>query len=144
MSESQSSLGAHVGPRQVEFGSLAAQANGSQKPKEGKYLPTDPAARKKIPLYSGLIKYFPDALAAVASVSQAGNDQHNPGQPLHWSRGKSNDHHDTLTRHLLESGDIDVDGHRHSAKMAWRALAILQLEIEASKGQGEQSATSKR
>lgn len=101
--------------------------------KEGKYLPSDAKERKAIPLYSGVINYFPDALVAIAKVSQAGNDQHNPGQPLHWAREKSKDHEDTLLRHLLEHGEIDVDGHRHSAKMAWRALAILQLEIEQSK-----------
>ena len=95
-------------------------------------LPTDPKERKRIPLYSGVFKYFPDALAEIAKVSQVGNDQHNPGQALHWSRGKSDDHHDTLLRHLVESGTIDSDGMRHSAKMAWRALAILQLEIEAA------------
>ena len=100
---------------------------------EGKHLPTDSTERKRIPLFSGLLKYFPDALVAVAKVSQAGNDQHNPGQPLHWSREKSADHEDTLVRHLLESGDIDIDGQRHSAKLAWRALAILQLEIEKEK-----------
>jgi hypothetical protein len=101
--------------------------------KEGKYLPSDAKERKAIPLYSGVINYFPDALVAIAKVSQAGNDQHNPGQPLQWAREKSKDHEDTLLRHLLEHGEIDVDGHRHSAKMAWRALAILQLEIEEEK-----------
>jgi hypothetical protein len=93
-------------------------------------LPTDAKERKKIPLFSGLLKYFPDALAEVARVSYKGNEQHNPGQPLHWSREKSADHEDTCARHLMESGSIDTDGMRHSAKMAWRALAILQLEIE--------------
>ena len=93
-------------------------------------LPTDPKERKSIPIYSGVLQYFPDALIEVAKVSQAGNDQHNPGEKLHWSRGKSDDHYDTLVRHLFESGTIDSDGHRHSAKMAWRALAILQLELE--------------
>lgn len=105
-------------------------------------LPTDPAERKKIPLYSGLLKYFPDALAAVARVSFAGNEQHNPGQPLHWAREKSTDQEDTLVRHLMESGTIDSDGQRHSAKMAWRALAVLQLEIEADRKEGEKNATS--
>ena len=101
-------------------------------------LPTDPAARKKVPVYSGVINYFPDALIAIAKVSQAGNDQHNPGQPLHWSRGKSADHEDTLVRHLLEKGTVDTDGHRHSAKMAWRALAILQLELEKERDEQSQ------
>ncbi len=104
---------------------------GKSYPKSG--LPKDPAARKKIPLWSGLVKYFPDALAAVASVSQAGSEQHHPGQPLHWDRAKSTDQEDTLLRHLWESGTLDTDGHRHSAKVAWRALAMLQLEIENAK-----------
>lgn len=95
-------------------------------------LPSDSQERKNIPIYSGVLKYFPDALAAVAAVSKAGNDQHNPGQPLHWSREKSDDHADCVARHLLDHGLIDTDGHRHSAKMAWRSLALLQLEIEAS------------
>lgn len=93
-------------------------------------LPSDAQARKSTPLWSGLVQYFPDALVAIAQVSQKGNDQHNPGEPLHWARGKSDDHEDTLMRHLFDSGTVDTDGHRHSAKAAWRALAILQLEIE--------------
>lgn len=99
------------------------------------YLPTDAKERKAIPLWSGLVKYFPDALVAIAALSQAGNDQHNPGQPLHWSREKSSDHQDTLLRHLFDSGTVDTDGHRHSTKMAWRALAILQLEMESAAGE---------
>lgn len=96
-------------------------------------LPSDAKARKRIPLATGLIDYFPDALAAVAELSQVGNDQHNPGQPLHWSRGKSDDHDDCLLRHFIERGMKDTDGVRHSAKVAWRALALLQLELEAAR-----------
>ncbi len=86
-----------------------------------------------------MLQYFPDALIEVAKVSQAGNDQHNPGEKLHWSRGKSDDHYDTLVRHLFESGTIYSDGQRHSAKLVWRALAILQLEIEGDRERDEQS-----
>lgn len=93
-------------------------------------LPKDPKERKKVPLWTGLVKYFPAALAAVARVSFAGGEQHNPGKPLFWDRNKSMDQEDTLLRHLWESGTIDTDGQRHSAKVAWRALAMLQLEIE--------------
>lgn len=93
-------------------------------------LPTDAQARKAVPIYSGVIKYFPDALAAVAECSKKGNDQHNPGQPLFWDRTKSQDELDALTRHLFEAGTVDTDGIRHSAKVAWRALANLQKEIE--------------
>lgn len=97
-------------------------------------LPTDAQDRKNAPIYSGVLKYFPDAIAAVAQLSKIGNDQHNPGQPLHWAREKSADHHDCLIRHAMDAGTIDTDGVRHSAKVAWRALAALQLEMEAAKG----------
>ena len=94
-------------------------------------LPTDAQERKKYPIATGVLDYFPDAIVAVSRVSFEGNQQHNPGQPLHWARGKSMDQDDTLLRHILERGKFDTDGQRHSAKAAWRALAILQLEIEA-------------
>lgn len=93
-------------------------------------LPTDAKARKNVPIYSGVLRYFPDALAEVAILSRIGNDQHNPGKPLHWDRSKSGDELDALTRHLMEAGTLDTDGVRHSAKVAWRALANLQKEIE--------------
>lgn len=95
-------------------------------------LPQDAKARKALPITSGVIDYFPDALAAVAHCSKVGNDQHNPGQKLHWARGKSTDHADCIVRHLIERGTTDADGVLHSAKLAWRALALLQTEIEAS------------
>lgn len=86
--------------------------------------------RKQLPVYSGVLKYFPDAIAEVSKVSRAGNEQHHPDKPLHWDRSKSTDELDALTRHLLEAGKLDTDGIRHSAKIAWRALANLQKEIE--------------
>lgn len=95
-------------------------------------LPTDAAARKALPLVSGCLDYFPDALVAVAELSRIGNDQHNPGQPLHWARSKSGDEADALVRHLMQRGTLDSDGVRHSAKVAWRALALLQKELEAA------------
>jgi hypothetical protein len=94
-------------------------------------LPKDNASRKKLPMCTGVLDYFPDALAAVAYVSRIGNDQHNPGEPLHWAKEKSTDHADCIMRHLAERGTIDsTDNTRHSAKLAWRALALLQIEIE--------------
>ncbi len=97
-------------------------------------LPTDAQARKAAPLAEGLLWYFPNALAAVAAVSKAGNDQHNPGQPMHHARGKSMDHADCILRHLVDAGTVDTDGQRHSAKVAWRALALLQEELEREEG----------
>ncbi|HLB49834.1 MAG TPA: dATP/dGTP diphosphohydrolase domain-containing protein [Anaerolineales bacterium] len=93
-------------------------------------LPVDAKARKALPVVTGVLDYFPDAIAAVAEVSVLGNQQHNPGQPLHWAKEKSTDHADCIGRHLTERGTRDADGSRHSAKLAWRALALLQIEIE--------------
>ncbi len=96
-------------------------------------LPEGAAERKTYPVASGVLDYFPDALVAVANVSWKGNEQHNPGQPLNWARGKSPDEADTMIRHFLQRGTMDIDGIRHSAKMVWRALAFLQKEIEGEK-----------
>jgi hypothetical protein len=94
-------------------------------------LPEAAAERKKFPVASGVLDYFPDAIVAISQLSYRGNEQHNPGKPLHWARGKSMDHADTMLRHFLQRGTVDNDGVRHSVKMAWRALALLQCEIEA-------------
>jgi hypothetical protein len=113
---------------------------------------TDYEGRKAIPIFEGVVMYFPKALAAVAEVSHAGNQQHNPGEPLHWARGKSMDQYNTALRHMMdhrmgggrldpqqEGQEInngwrmetrDKDGVRHLAKAAWRILAALQLAIE--------------
>ena len=88
------------------------------------------AERKQHPVGTGVLDYFPLALMAVAKCSWVGNEQHNPGEPLHWARGKSTDQADCLIRHFMERGTMDSDGVRHSAKMAWRALALLQEELE--------------
>lgn len=91
---------------------------------------TEAQARKDTPIYSGVICYFPLALAEVARVSKIGNDQHNPGQPLHWAREKSTDQMDAAIRHQFDyaSGLVrDDDGSYHLAKAIWRLCAELQL-----------------
>lgn len=98
-------------------------------------LPVDAAARKAIPVATGFVDYFPRAMIAVAELSRIGNDQHNPGKPLHWDRNKSGDEADALMRHFIERGTIDTDGVRHSAKTAWRAMALLEKELEAAEKQ---------
>lgn len=90
-------------------------------------------SRKNKPLCTGCLDYFPDALLAVAELSRIGNEQHNPGEPLHWAKEKSTDEPDALIRHLIDRGTLDTDGVRHSAKVAWRALALLQREIDAER-----------
>jgi hypothetical protein len=96
-------------------------------------LPADAKARKDVPIYSGFIKYFPDAIAAVAELSRVGNDQHNPGKPLFWDRSKSGDELDALARHLTDEAagtPFDKDGVLHLTKVAWRAMAALQKALE--------------
>ena len=89
--------------------------------------------RKRTPVFTGVLRYFPDAIKEISRVSLAGNEQHHPDKPLHWDRSKSGDELDALTRHLIDAGTRDTDGIRHSAKVAWRALANLQKEIETEK-----------
>lgn len=95
-------------------------------------LPTDAKSRKDAPIARGVLDYFPNALAEVAALSRIGNEQHNPGQPMHWAKEKSTDHADCIIRHLIDRGTIDTDGVRHATKVAWRALALLQTELEAA------------
>lgn len=99
-------------------------------------LPTESKARKGRPIFSGVLLFFPDAIAAVAQCSQVGSGQHHDDGSIWWDRSKSGDELDALARHLLEAGDIDTDGIRHSAKVAWRALANLQKEIEHEQAAG--------
>ena len=97
----------------------------------------DAKIRKNYPVFTGVMMYFPHAIAAVAQVSKVGNDQHNPGEPLHWAREKSTDQLDTATRHIVDHGvgnTKDTDGCYQLAKAAWRILAELQLTIEKERG----------
>ena len=95
-------------------------------------LPGDSKARKEMPIGTGVIDYFPRALAAVSMLSKSGNDKHNPGQPLHWSKEKSTDHPDCIIRHFIDRGKIDPDsGLLHDVGLAWRALANLEMVLEA-------------
>lgn len=100
---------------------------------------TDYDGRKAVPIFDGVLMYFPDAIAAVAQVSVLGNKQHNPGEKLHWARGKSMDQTNTAIRHMIDHGRgelKDADGAYHLAKSAWRILAELQLAIEAERAAG--------
>lgn len=93
--------------------------------------------RKSMPVFSGVIKYFPLAMMELSKVSKNGNDKHSPGKPLFWDRTKSGDEADSLTRHLIDyamdEGGVDEEGIRHSARIAWRCLALLQKELEDGK-----------
>ncbi len=98
------------------------------------------ARRKGIPMYSGALVYFPDAWEKLAELSRIGNDQHNPGSPLHWDRSKSGDELDALMRHLKDHAKgilADTDGVWHLTKVLWRAAAALQKECERVTAQAE-------
>lgn len=98
-------------------------------------LPADSASRKEIPITTGVLDYFPLAIAGIARISKKGNDKHNPGQPLHWSRNLSQDHADCIPRHLIDRTALDPDTKEpHYLSMAWRALALAQLEEEKRLG----------
>jgi hypothetical protein len=99
-------------------------------------LPTEDKARKEIPIWSYLTRYFPDTLIALVGVCVAGNKQHNPElapSDIQWSRGKSTDQMNTAFRHMWDYGSgvkRDTDGQWHLAKAIWRLSAQLQLDIE--------------
>lgn len=93
----------------------------------------DSAGRKRVPMFTGFVDYFPDAVAAVAEHSFKGNDKHNPGQPLHHDRGKSMDHTDCILRHASNYDGMDGDALEVVA-LAWRAMALAQEVLERKYG----------
>lgn len=94
-------------------------------------LPTDSAARKEVPLYSGCLAYAPAALAGMARHSKRGNDKHNPGEPLHHARGKSMDHEDCIVRHLSDIGDLKARIGRGGGEVAQVDAEALLEECDA-------------
>lgn len=100
-------------------------------------LPIDSNERKEYPLFRGVLRYFPAALAGVAKTSKIGNDKHNPGEDMHHARGKSPDHGDCIIRHLMDTADLiaaldrgaSVTKHdvlSEANQLVWRALAFSQ------------------
>jgi len=94
-------------------------------------LPSDDHLRKQVRAYQGFVTYFPDAIALVAYLSKVANDQHSPGEPIHWAKEKSTEELDSLINHLLDLGSKgelsqDSDGMLDAAKVAWRGMANLQ------------------
>lgn len=103
------------------------------------FMSEDSATRKLMPVTSGCLGYFPDALLLVAWVSRVGNEKHNPGEPLHWAKAKSGDEADCEVRHMLDylrgmpqdPGLEPLGELGHLASKAWRALAHLQRACDA-------------
>lgn len=117
---------------------LANEQLGKQHTVKVMTLPTDSNERKDYPLFRGLLRYFPSALAGVAKTSKLGNDKHNPGEEMHHARSKSPDQGDCIVRHLVDVEDLLAAMNRGDAgvtqeiilhevnQMAWRALAFSQ------------------
>lgn len=118
------------------------------------YIPEGDQERKDAPMFRGLLGYFPAALFEVAAHSLESDRKHNPGNPTapNWARGKSSDHEDCIIRHLIDAGPrrgllakLPVwlleklpgssarDAKRYHLRcLAWRALALLQEDCEAT------------
>jgi len=97
--------------------------------------PRDSATRKGQPIATGVLAYFPKAMAAISEHSKRGNDKHNPGDPLGWQREKSTDEADSAVRHIVDAlaeGPLalDADGGPHLVGAAWRVLAWLERALE--------------
>lgn len=105
-------------------------ANGFPRRSRQVHLPEDQEERNQMLLFEGFMAYFPNAMAEVAKLSFAATKQHHPDQPMHWDRSKSTDHLNKIARHMIDSGKLDDKGQRHSAALAWRAMANLQEELE--------------
>lgn len=104
-------------------------------------LPTFDANTKddetKSPVVRGVLHYFPQALAAVGLVSQAGAKKYDWNGWEDVEDGRTR-YTDALGRHLLSEAeeDVDVDITRysdvdiwHDMQVAWNALARLELRL---------------
>lgn len=114
---------------EITSGNVGMHLRRKTDPQE-RHLPDDSKVREQYPMYDGLFAYFPAALLEVSRWSKIGNDKHNPGEPLHWSREKSTDHENKILRHLLDARQIDEHGFPEAVALAWRALALCQTILE--------------
>lgn len=107
------------------------------------HIPND--KRKEYPVFEGFIRYFPDAIMAVAHQSWKANEKHNPGQPLHWDRTKSTDEKDAEIRHMIDIAKgqiVDDNGLNTYVAKAWRAMADLQKHLEGQYYEGTHLVTN--
>lgn len=76
------------------------------------------------------IYYFPNAMKAIAELNVQGNIQHyGNADNVQWKYKVSSNHAGKILNHLVDHGTVDVDGVRHSTKVAWRSLALLETEL---------------
>lgn len=89
----------------------------------------DSEARKRVQLVAAFLRYIPAAAARFALHSKAGNDKHNPGEPVHHARGKSSDHEECVLRHLVDMQDIGAYIERNGPTA--EAIKMLLDEVTA-------------
>jgi hypothetical protein len=110
--------------------------------------PADDKARKSIPVWKYLTRYFPKAHREVTKVCVVNNVRYSPDREptdIHWARGKSPDQLGSALRHMLESavdGKVFEEVPAEVAKVTgiervyvlaeamWRLGAELELAIE--------------
>lgn len=97
----------------------------------------DSDTRKRMPVATGVMAYFPLALLIVSMVSRAGAEKHCGGR-LGWAKHLSTDEPDAEVRHMLdfylglcEPIVPELGRLGPLATKAWRALAHLEREAEA-------------
>lgn len=90
----------------------------------------------KVPVWEGVLNYFPAALLAVGAISKFGSAKHNDGKfPTLWRKYPTVTYGNALSRHILDecrTGD-SYDGESnmlHAAHEAWNALARLEKLLE--------------
>lgn len=88
--------------------------------------------RGKAPIYRGVLSYFPNAVAEVATVSDFGATKYAWNGWLHVPNGIDR-YSDALVRHLAQEGAGEIydpeSGLRHASHVAWGALARLELML---------------
>lgn len=110
--------------------------------------PDDDKARKMLPIFKFITRYFPKALREVTKVCVVNNVRYNPERSpadINWARGKSPDQLGSAFRHMLESAvdekvfeDVPaeivaltgIEKVYVLAEAMWRIGAQLELEIE--------------
>ena len=118
--------------------------------------PTGDQARKMLPVFSMITRYFPKAMREITKVCVANNVRYNPGRDpadINWARGKSPDQLGSAFRHIFErtvddtvfeelapelAAVVEFDRVYVLAEAAWRVCAALELDIERCERSAEE------
>lgn len=97
--------------------------------------PTDSKKRLEYPIFTGVLMYFADAMAAMARHSLMSFKQHNPNGKIGWDPTKSVGTLDQAIRHAMEAQIFHDAGLREksleeAAAFQWRATEMNQRLIK--------------